>query len=368
MASKISPKSPKHFIVVLGARPNFIKAAPFFIRAKEYPNFKFTLIHTGQHYNDNMSGTFFRKLDLPKPDIQFYFNNGPRPKKISEMLRKVSGAIKRIRPDGVIVFGDVDSTLVGGLAATENKIPLIHIEAGLRSYDPRMPEEFNRIIVDHLSEILFTSEPSANKNLIKEGILSSKIKYVGNIMIESLEIFRPHISRSKIIDKLGLTPKKYVVATIHRKENTDSLNNLRLILSFLSKLNKRIKVIFPIHPSTRNQICNLGLERLLAGMHTINPIEYFDFIRLVSESFGVITDSGGIQEEASHMAIPCCTLRDNTERPITTTLGSNKLFDVSSLKISEITSHLLRSDFKKSTIPYWDSKVSRRIFSYLASR
>ncbi|MBI2454281.1 MAG: UDP-N-acetyl glucosamine 2-epimerase, partial [Parcubacteria group bacterium] len=264
-----------------------------------------------------------------------------------------------------IVFGDVNSTLAGTLAAKMNGSKIFHVESGLRSQDRRMPEETNRMIVDHLSDVLFTSEPAGIKNLMKEGIAKEKIRPVGNIMIENIEIFWPKIKNRKILENLGVKPKTYVVATIHRQENTDYSESLQKVLVILSQINRRLKIVFPIHPATAKKIKKMGFDKLLRGLVVTEPLGYFDFMKLVVESRGVITDSGGIQEETSHLGIPCVTLRDNTERPITVELGSNRLFPIKKNSVQEIYSHLIRKDFKSRHIPYWDNQVSKRIFKHL---
>jgi UDP-N-acetylglucosamine 2-epimerase (non-hydrolysing) len=354
----------RHFAVVLGARPNFIKAAPFFREAKKHPEFKFTTIHTGQHFDENMSKLFFREMNIPKPDIFLNVRGEFHTEKIGKMFNKLNNILTNKKFDKIIVFGDVNSTLAGAITAAKNNCKLVHIEAGLRSHDRRMPEEINRVIVDHISDLLFTTEPSANRNLIKEGIDRSKIKYVGNIMIESMEFFQEQINNSKIMNKLKLNRKQYAVNTIHRQENTDSRYALEKILIFLNKLSNDISIIFPLHPGTKKKIAEYKLNNFLKKLIVTEPLGYFDFTKLLINSKGVVTDSGGIQEETTHLGVPCCTLRDTTERPITLTLGSNKLFLIDSIDIKEVKKHL-NSKFKSRHIPLWDSKVSERIFKRL---
>jgi len=348
--------------VILGARPNFVKAAPFLREAKKHPRFQITVIHTGQHFDANMSKVFFDELGLPAPDIFLDIKGEAHTEKIGKMFDALKLAGKDEKFDAFVVFGDVNSTLAGALAAMKNNADLFHVEAGLRSHDRRMPEEINRVIIDHLSNLLFTSEPSANENLKKEGVKDKKIKYVGNIMIEALEIFRPQFEASNILEKLNLKPKQYRLVTIHRQENTDGLVNLKEILALLAEIADQSTIVFPMHPGTRKQIQKFGLTDLVAKLKTVEPLGYFDFLRLMQQSGGVITDSGGIQEETSHLGVPCATLRDNTERPITLALGTNKLFPIEEAKSEEILSHLNREDFKTGEIPLWDKGVSERIF------
>jgi UDP-N-acetylglucosamine 2-epimerase (non-hydrolysing) len=257
--------------------------------------------------------------------------------------------------------------LAGAVAAVKTT-KLIHVESGLRSHDRRMPEEINRAIVDHLSDFLFTTEPAANANLLQEGIAEEKIKYVGNIMIESIEKYFDHIQTSDILSTLGLKEKSYIVSTIHRVENTDNPEILSKLLSVLHSLSKKQTIVFPVHPGTKKKIHEFGLDHLLDSVRVVEPLGYFEFMKLILESSGIVTDSGGIQEETSHLGIPCATLRDNTERPITLVLGSNKLFPIDSLNpedIAELILHLERTDFKNRHIPLWNDKVSERIFAEL---
>ena len=359
--------SKKRFAVVLGARPNFVKAAPFFKEAKLHPEYAFTLIHTGQHFDSSMSKIFFDDMEIPRPHIQLRMEGALHSEKMGKLFSNLGNIFSKNKFDGVIVFGDINSTLAGAIGAVKNT-KLIHIESGLRSHDRRMPEETNRVIVDHLSDMLFTTEPVAKENLIREGIKKNKIKYVGNIMIESIEKYSDLIKKSDILETLGLEPKKYIVATIHRVENTDNPEILKKLLSLIQATSKKNTIVFPIHPGTRNKIYEYGFNPLLKGIKVVEPLGYFEFLKLVSESRGVITDSGGIQEETSHLGIPCATLRDNTERPITLTLGSNKLFPIELIDgktVKEIETHFKRTDFTVRSIPRWDKNVSKRIFSHL---
>lgn len=357
----------RHYAVIVGARPNFIKAAAFFRGARKNPHIKITLIHTGQHFDENMSKIFFRDMEIPKPDINLDIKATHHTEKIGKMFDSLKNVLSKIKIDGIIVFGDINSTLAGAIAASKNNQKIIHIEAGLRSHDRRMPEEINRVIVDHLSDVLFTSEPVAIENLIKEGIHKKKIIHVGNIMIESLIAYSKNIDESDVVKRLNLKPNKYIVSTIHRQENTDDKKILKKILSLLNKISETTKIVIPLHPGTRNKIKEMGLSKFLKKLKIIEPLGYFDFLNLVKQSSGVITDSGGIQEETTHLGINCATLRDNTERPITISHGTNKLFpiqDISDNTDREITFHL-KKKLNKKKIDLWDDKVSERIFKYL---
>ncbi len=355
----------KSYVVVVGARPNFVKAAPLFKRLGEYPEISFTLVHTGQHFDENMSKIFFDQMGIPKPDIQLDIAG----EKYSEKNGKLISALKDIfegkEYSGVIVFGDINSTLAGAIAAVKSGKKLIHIESGLRSYDKRMPEETNRVITDHLSDLLFVTEPAGLENLALEGVNEDKVALVGNIMIESIEIFRETFNQSKILETLSLSPKEYVVATLHRVENTSEKKILEKLLVTLNQISEQFPVVFPLHPGTKNYIAQYGLEKYLTPLQVIEPVGYIDFMKLVMEAKGVVTDSGGIQEEASHLGIPCCTLRDNTERPITLSLGTNKLFPIESVDSSSVLEHLAKTDFVPGSIPNWDGQVSKRILDLL---
>ncbi len=359
--------SKPHLAVIVGTRPNFVKAAPFLRTAKDHPRFDYTIIHTGQHFDQNMSEIFFEELGISQPDIFLDVGAGRHSEKLARMFDTMKEIFKHYKFDAVVVFGDVNSTLAGALAAIKNNTRLIHIEAGLRSHDKRMPEETNRVIVDHLAHLHFVTEPAGVENLKSEGVKDKKIHLVGNIMIESLELYRDKIRDSTILDRLGLRSKGYVLVTIHRQENTDSKRMMGDILTLIKGLSLTYQVVFPLHPGTQKLIKEYGLESELEGLTVIEPIGYFDFLKLTQDSRGVVTDSGGIQEETSHLGIPCCTLRDNTERPITLELGSNKLFPITEATVESMIEHLDRQDFVPGPIPLWDTGVSKRIFDVLES-
>ena len=358
----------KRFAVVLGTRPEFIKLSAFLQRAPRLGIDLLTL-HTGQHFDENMSSIFFRELGLPAPSVTLKAPHGQSSASLGDMIAGTTEVMVRERAnlDGVIVLGDTYSTLAGGLAASRTKLPLIHIEAGLRSNDRRMPEELNRIIIDNMSELLFTTEEAGTNNLTHEGITQERIHFVGNIGVESFELIRSLIEARKTHEHLGFERRGYRVATIHRHEHTHDPKILERICVFLSQLAKRKPIVFPLHPATRAKLKEYGLEHRLSAT-IIEPQGYLDFMNLVMNSAGVITDSGGIQEETSHLGIPCCTVRDTTERPVTIELGSNKLFPPASLDdaaFSRIEAHLARTDFTAGTIPLWDEHVSKRIVEYL---
>jgi UDP-N-acetylglucosamine 2-epimerase (non-hydrolysing) len=302
-------------------------------------------------------------MAIPKPDI-LLSQNSASGCSLGKLTSSISQVIKDGNYSGVIVFGDVDSTLAGALAARKNGSRLIHIESGLRSFDSRMPEEKNRIVTDHLSDMLLVTEQSGVDNLVNEGIEESKIHLVGNLMIESLEMYSDVFNNSTIINSLGLEGEDYVVCTIHRAENTNNKISLLNIFSKLDELSRKFKIILPIHPGTRKKLELFGMLNYLNNLQVIEPVGYIDFIKLVKEAKGVITDSGGIQEETSHLNVPCCTLRDNTERPVTINMGTNKLFSIQTSTAGDIERHLMRS-FENIKIPLWDDGVSSRIVEVL---
>ncbi len=355
----------KKIAVILGARPNFIKAAPFFREAKKYPKFIFTLIHTGQHFDENMSKVFFDEMSIPRPDFQLNITGNFYTERIGNMFNDLKSILNKDHYDAVIVFGDVNSTLAGAIASIKNGCKLFHIESGLRSYDKRMPEETNRVIVDHLSDILFTTEESANINLHKEGIEESRIKLVGNIMTESINLFRDILIKDEKYKDYNFRKGEYLICTIHRQENIESKKILSKLIDTVNKVSSEYPIIFPLHPGTKNLINLYGLENRLKNIKIVDPLGYFDFMNLLFNSGGVITDSGGIQEESTHIGIPCCTLRDNTERPITVRLGTNKLFPIDKLNSETIIEHIKKVKGKKVKIPLWGDGVADRIFNII---
>ncbi len=356
------------YLVVLGTRPNFVKAAPFLQRAKEHANLRFDLLHTGQHFDDNMSRVFFDEMSIPRPDIHLDIKGQFHTEKIGKTFSALKEVMQSSVYDGIVLFGDVNSTLAGAVAAASTGNRIIHVEAGLRSHDRRMPEEINRVIVDHMSDLLFATEPSAINNLATEGVSSEKVVHVGNIMIESIERYRPQILKSDVLEQLSLIERKYLIATVHRSENTDNPHILERILHILDLLAERQQIVLPLHPGTKRKIHDYNLQSKLNRLHVVEPLGYLEFLKLVISCRGVVTDSGGIQEETTHEGIPCVTLRDNTERPITLDLGSNKLFPVEDLgidSINDIEEHIYSSTFSKAPIPLWDDGVSARILAHL---
>lgn len=353
------PKS-SHWLIVVGTRPNFVKAAPLLRRLQDFPHLRYSLLHTNQHYDKQMADVFFQQLGIEKPHVVLPPNKGLPSEKLGLLIHAFQAHIHKNKYDGVIVFGDVFSSVAAALAASAQNVPLVHVEAGLRSHDHRMPEELNRVIIDHLSERLFTTEPSADENLRKEKISVKKIIRAGNIMIESLKIFQPQFQSSPILSQLGVKRKKYLVATLHRQENIDNPVIARQLLATLIALSQQFQIILPLHPRTRDKFRDSLASLSNNGFRIIDPLGYFDFNKLVKESLGVVTDSGGIQEETSIHGVACCTLRDSTERPITIHKGTNELFPIADLDIDKIVLHL-KTKHTKAKIDMWDDQVSLRI-------
>ena len=369
--------------LVAGARPNFMKIAPIQKMMRKYPELQPIIVHTGQHYDYEMSKIFFENLELPEPNVYLGVGPGTHAEQTGKIMIRFERAIFRYRPDLVIVVGDVNSTLACALVAAKVQVPIAHVEAGLRSFDRSMPEEINRILTDHLCDILFTSCEDANENLRREGISEDKIYFVGNVMIDSLFQNINKANQSDILIKLNLTSPKpatkvnpqdnigpidpYAVLTLHRPENVDIKETLQRILNAISEIQKQIKIIFPAHPRTRRRIkeFNLSLDRL-NNLLLIDPLGYLDFLKLISEAKFVLTDSGGVQEETTVLGIPCLTLRNNTERPITVKEGTNIVVGTDPERIVSESFKILNGDIKKAKIPkFWDGKTASRIVNII---
>ncbi len=355
------------FFLVVGARPNFVKIAPL-TRELKTTNIEFKLIHTGQHYDDSMSSLFFKDLEIPKPDVNLNIGSESHATQTAKIMVKFERVLIKETPDLVIVVGDVNSTLACALVAKKMNIKVAHIEAGLRSFDQTMPEEINRILTDHISDLLFTTEESANKNLRNEGINQDKVYFVGNIMIDSL-IYNIKKAREKYTYKqYDLNEKEFALITLHRPSNVDNYNNLQKIIDMIEYVGKFTNVIFPIHPRTKNKLREFNLEQKLikANVLVTDPLSYLNFINLMINSKFILTDSGGIQEEASFLTIPVLTLRKNTERPVTVVKGSNTIIndDFNLLKVN--VNAIINGNYKKpSNIEKWDGKTSIRIIEVL---
>lgn len=346
----------KKLLFVVGTRPNIMKLAPVYHQFNKHTSYKLYVMHTGQHYDFKMSKVFFHDLDLPEPDIYLDIEKSSPVQQIAEIMKKSEIIFNKVKPHIVFVFGDVNSTMASSIAAKKLKITLAHVEAGLRSFDSKMPEEINRIIVDTISDIHFITEESGVNNLKREGHSEKSMFLVGNTMIDSL-VF--------ILNRLNNNFRKktpYIVLTLHRPQNVDNKENLINILSAIKEAKGNTKVIFPIHPRTLKNIKNFGiLEEISEYIEIVPPMSYKDFIRLIKNAKLVITDSGGIQEETTFLGVPCITVRNNTERPITTELGTNVLAGTKKEVIIRAMTQLMKHG-KKGKIPLlWDGRAAERI-------
>lgn len=363
MANKIK------IINVVGARPNFMKIAPLMKEYLKYDSIKPIIVHTGQHYDNNMSDLFFNQLQIPKPDISLGVGSHSHSKQTAKIMEKFEDVCLEVQPDAVLVVGDVNSTMACSLVASKMGIKIIHLEAGLRSYDRTMPEEINRLVTDALADILLTPSEDANQNLMKEGIPNTKIFFVGNIMIDTLYQFLPLAEKSLILENLKIQKNNYILVTLHRPSNVDKQDNLAKIFDAFDKIQREIKIIFPIHPRTRNKLSEFGLNEFVKSLKNLilaEPIGYLDFQKLMINSKLVITDSGGIQEETTALKIPCITVRENTERPITVLEGSNEIVGLDMDKLLHLTHKALNDQWKDSKIPvFWDGKTSQRVLKIL---
>ncbi len=354
----------KKILICVGTRPNVIKISQFEKCFKQFDNLEYLLLHTGQHYDKNMNDVFFEELEISKPHIQFVLKSKTQVQVIAEIMLKFEETCLSLKPDMVVVPGDVNSTLACALAAQRNDIPVAHIESGLRSFDFSMPEEINRVLVDKLSSIHFVTEESGLQNLKKENFNQDSIKYVGNTMIDTLVSYKNKIDENSILKDKGLESKKYVLLTFHRPGNVDNLTNLSKLVDLIKTIAKTEKVVFPIHPRTLNKLKDFKLYNALIETDNLiltNPLGYFSFLSLIQNAKVVVTDSGGIQEETTFMQVPCITVRPNTERPITIKIGTNVLMD---FDVKKIANKIVKNEFLKGEIPkYWDGNSTQRIIS-----
>ena len=355
---------------IAGARPNFMKIAPLIKEIGRYPDdFQQKLLHTGQHYDETMSDIFFSDLGIPHPDIHLGIGSGTHAVQTGRIMIEIEPVLLKLKPDLVLVVGDVNSTLACSLVASKLEIPVAHVEAGLRSFDRRMPEEINRLLTDQIADYLFTTDMNANKNLLNEGIAEYKIHFVGNVMIDSLLSFKEKALETGILANLGLVAGEYALLPLHRPSNVDDRKVLQGILEALIEIQTHQRIIFPVHPRTKKRIIEFGMSEMVedaAGLQMMDPVGYLEFLNLMANASFVLTDSGGIQEETTILGVPCCTLRENTERPITITMGTNVLAGCEKEKIVK-----LALKFKESTrtgiqIPeFWDGRAAERIVKVL---
>ncbi|HEU5240173.1 MAG TPA: UDP-N-acetylglucosamine 2-epimerase (non-hydrolyzing) [Pyrinomonadaceae bacterium] len=374
MASDFAGMPMLKVINVAGARPNFMKVAPIVAAMKRRSKeFQSILVHTGQHYDAAMSDAFFRDLEMPEPDIDLGVGSASHAVQTAGCIQSFEPYVLNEKPDWVVVVGDVNSTVACALVCAKLDVKVAHVEAGLRSRDRRMPEEINRLLTDQIAELLLTPSLDANENLRAEGIPEERIRFVGNIMIDSLLTHLERSRRSAILRDLGLKNREYAVLTLHRPSNVDEKGAFQRILDALEEIGRRLPIIFPAHPRTRRMIDELGLtERAenVKNLVIIEPAGYLDFLHLLSNATLVLTDSGGIQEETTVLGISCITLRENTERPITVEMGTNTIAGTDTARIVAAASRALDNPPDKSRLqipPLWDGKTADRILDALIS-
>ena len=349
-----------HILHVVGARPNFMKAAPVVRALQQHRTVTQTLVHTGQHYDANMSDVFFQQLKIPAPDVNLAVGSGSHAKQTAEIMSRFEPVVLQSKPDLVLVYGDVNSTAAAALVCAKLLIKVGHVEAGLRSFDRTMPEEINRLVTDQLSDLLFTPSQDGNQNLAREGIAADKVHLVGNVMIDTLVELLPAAIRA---GKDGFTGR-YALVTLHRPSNVDEPRTLKRILESLLAVNEELAIIFPVHPRTRQRIAEFGLK--VDQLRLLDPLPYIDFLAYQRLATVVITDSGGIQEETTYLQVPCLTLRENTERPITMTEGTNVLIGHDMKKLRNELEKILSGKAKKGSVPpLWDGHAGERIADLL---
>jgi UDP-N-acetylglucosamine 2-epimerase (non-hydrolysing) len=351
-------------ILVVGARPNFMKVAPLYAELKRR-GVDQLLVHTGQHYDEEMSRVFFDDLGMPRPDVYLGVGSGSHAEQTARVMVGFEEICLEKKPSFVVVVGDVNSTMACAVVSAKLWIPCGHVEAGLRSFDRKMPEEINRMITDRIVEYLFTPSPDGDENLLNEGVPEENIHFVGNIMIDSLYFHLERARASDIHERLGVEKGKYAVLTLHRPSNVDSKETFEQILSALEAIGKRIPIVFPVHPRTAKQAAAFDLEARLAAIENIvltGPAGYLEFQALTSEASLVLTDSGGLQEETTALGIPCLTLRENTERPITVDEGTNTIVGSDTQTIISAAMEILDGGGKGGRVPaLWDGKTAERI-------
>jgi UDP-N-acetylglucosamine 2-epimerase (non-hydrolysing) len=356
--------------LIAAARPNFMKIAPLYhaLSAESWCSAK--IVHTGQHYDASMSDAFFRDLCLPHPDHHLEVGSGSHAEQTAGVMLAYEKVCARERPHWTVVVGDVNSTAACAMVAAKLWIPVIHLEAGLRSRDRRMPEEINRLVTDAISDVLWTPSPDADENLLREGVPAERIDRVGNIMIDSYEMMRPQIESDSGPGRFGLEREQYAVVTLHRPSNVDQRDTLENLVEQLIAISMRLPLVFAVHPRTRKRLEEFGLWTRLnseKGLHLTEPLGYVEFMALVSSAKAAITDSGGVQEESTYLGIPCLTLRENTERPITVTQGSNRL--VPPRHLQESVEEVLAGQWPRGSRPEnWDGRTAQRCVEALKRR
>jgi UDP-N-acetylglucosamine 2-epimerase (non-hydrolysing) len=347
---------------VVGARPNFMKVAPVMAALSMNSGCKQVLVHTGQHYDSSMSDVFFKQLAIPKPNHNLGVGSGTHAFQTAEIMKRFESVVFDEKPDIVLVYGDVNSTAAAAMVCAKLRIMIGHVEAGLRSFDRMMPEEINRIVTDRIADILFTPSVDGNENLLHEGVDSKQIHLVGNVMIDTLIRLLPIAESTPLPEQIGMNGRQLVVVTLHRPSNVDDEKNLMEIMCALSDISEQANVVFPVHPRTQQVINSLSALRLSPHLHLIDPVGYLEFLNLQRKAAVIITDSGGIQEESTFLRIPCLTLRENTERPVTVNCGSNILVGRDMARLKREADMALAGCGKRGSNPHlWDGKAGERI-------
>jgi len=355
-------------IHVVGARPNFMKAAPVLAAFKKRINVQQLLVHTGQHYDKNMSDIFFEELELPQPDINLGVGSSSHAKQTAEIMIQFEQVVLDEKPDWVLVYGDINSTVAATMVCSKLGIRTAHVEAGLRSFDRTMPEEVNRLITDAITDLLLTPSVDGDENLQNEGVASQKVYFVGNVMIDTLIRLLPKAEAQNTLENFALSAQKYGLITLHRPSNVDDPQILPQIIETLVEISQDLPLIFPIHPRTRKRMADMGLSVDESRLQLANPLGYLDFLALQKYAKLILTDSGGIQEESTYLGVPCLTVRENTERPVTVTLGTNILVGQDMEKLRSETTRILSGNAKIGQIPpLWDGKAGERIADVILS-
>ncbi|MFO0877269.1 MAG: UDP-N-acetylglucosamine 2-epimerase (non-hydrolyzing) [Gemmataceae bacterium] len=352
-------------VAVAGARPNFMKIAPLMWEMRRRPGLDSYLVHTGQHYDQKMSHLFFVELNIPRPDIDLEVGSGSHAVQTAEVMKRFEKVLLDQKPDAILVVGDVNSTIACALTAVKLGIRVAHVEAGLRSFDRTMPEEINRILTDAISDWLFVTESSGLDNLRREGVPDERIHLVGNVMIDTLLACRAQAESSQVLEQLGLAGRPYGVLTLHRPANVDDPAVFGELMGAIQRLARELPLVFPVHPRTRRSLAAVGAESC-PGLLLTEPLGYLDFMKLLASARIVLTDSGGIQEETTVLGVPCLTLRNNTERPITCTQGTNRLVGLQPERIIEEGLAVLAAPPATGRVPdLWDGQAARRIVDIL---
>ena len=359
-------------ISVAGARPNFMKIAPLMEAMGAHESIEPMLVHTGQHYDERMSDLFFKQLGIPEPDMNLEIGSASHAVQTAGIMTAFEPICLEQKPDAVLVVGDVNSTIACGLVAVKLGIKLVHVEAGLRSGDRAMPEEINRVLTDSISDMLFCTEPAGVENLISEGVSPDRVFLVGNVMIDTLLKNKAKADESTILDEIGIEAGAYAAMTMHRPSNVDDPIVFSRLLDAIEIIQKDMPIVFPIHPRTRNNIAKMGFtDRIdaMGNLRLIEPAGYLDFLKLTSNAKLVLTDSGGIQEETTILKVPCITLRENTERPITTEVGSSQLVGTDPAKILDAYRKVIEGQWRTPQVPeLWDGKAAERIVEILVEK